>query len=256
MTKKEYVSVKETDPNRQILDNDISHIKVFNTEPKIRRLVLRKQQTVRNRAYALQESFYPTKDVSYNAVKIRMATLLGIVDRTSILAYLGRPAHRTKQIMDQTVKYPQATVQKTHRFYRKLSAKKGYIEIFGLGYVYLLNDEWRVHWNHTEQLTLCTHGYNDENPPTPPTEIDERVEVFNAVKKSSKEDFSLSYNILQGKECEKTVLEVVSPCKQQHIVRDREERECFIRERNCESESNQSFSIKHHNIGVKLFAEK
>ena len=144
--------------------------KVFTNEPKIRRLTLHKQQAVRNRVYALQESFYPTKDVRYEAVKQRMAVLLGILDRMSVLAYLGRPESEQKSVMDQTVRYLKsgATVPKRHYFKRKLGAKKGYIEVFAVGYVYSKNGEWFIHWNHTEQLTL--------NPPNPPTELGERLE--------------------------------------------------------------------------------
>jgi len=117
---------------------------------KVKTLTWHKLGTVRKRACALQESFYPTEEVSYAAVKTRMATLLGIVDRISILSYLGRPAHRTRSMMEQTVKYPNATVQKKHTFYKKLSAKRGYIDLFGLGYIYIKeNGVWFIHWNHS-----------------------------------------------------------------------------------------------------------
>jgi len=119
------------------------------TVKKLKTLTWHKLGTVRKRACALQESFYPTEEVSYAAVKTRMATLLGIVDRVSILSYLGRPAHRAKTVMDQTVKYPKATVQKQHIFYKRLAAKRGYIDLFGLGYIYLKKNEvWFIHWNH------------------------------------------------------------------------------------------------------------
>lgn len=103
----------------------------------------------------MQESFYPTTDVHYNAAKQRMATLLGIVDDQSVLAYLGRPETVAKNRVSQTVRYHSgAVVNKNHTFIRRLPAKKGYIEIFGLGHVYFKNDEWRIHWNHSEQSTL------------------------------------------------------------------------------------------------------
>jgi len=85
-----------------------------------------------------------------------MASLLGIVDRKSVLAYLGRPKCTSQGVMDQTVRYLKSgvTVPKRHYFTRKLAAKKGYIEVFGLGYVYQQDGEWFIRWNHTNQLTL------------------------------------------------------------------------------------------------------
>lgn len=130
--------------------------KTFTTKPKLKRLLLHKQQTVKNRACALQESFYPTVEVPYAAVKIRMVTLLGIVDRTSVLAYLGRPESVQDSFMDQTVTYHKTgtVVPKRHKFRRRLKAKRGYIDLFGLGYVHSDKNGWWIHWNHTEQLTL------------------------------------------------------------------------------------------------------
>lgn len=196
--------------------------KPFTTKPKIRRLTWHKQQTVRNRVYALQESFYPTKDVSYNAVKVRMASLLGIVDRSSVLAYLGRPKYEKHQEIDQTVHYIAASsrVRKRHRFTHKLPAKKGYIELFGLGYVYSVKSVWFIHWSHVEQLTLSQSEGSKQG--------------------SSIVDFSLSCGTREVGE--KAHLEThVS-----HVV-ERQRRESVSKgERNCESESNQGFSIQQH----------
>jgi len=225
--------------------------KAFTTEPKLRRLVLHRQQTVRNRVYALFESFYPTKDVSYAAVKQRMATLLGIVDRASHLAYLGRPAYRAKSVMDQTVKYPKATVQKTHTFYRRLAARKGYIETFNVGYVYLKGSfgigEWRIHWNHTEQLTLHPRKQSSPQSPLKLSSLDEGLEQNITSQKVSIDDFSLSINKSKGNtdstrkdECE-------------HGSRESEKRERYsIGERNCETESIHGFHGKGHSEKVKV----
>lgn len=130
--------------------------KTFTTKSKLKRLVLHKQRTVRNRVCALQESFYPTVEVPYAAVKMRMVSLLGIVDRISVLAYLGRPETVLESFMEQTVTYRKTgtVVPKSHKFKRKLKAKRGYIDLFGLGYVYSDENGWWIHWNHMEQLTL------------------------------------------------------------------------------------------------------
>jgi len=130
--------------------------KPFTTEPKTRRIIWHRQTTVKTRATALQESFYPTTDVLYCAVQQRMASLLGIVDRASVLAYLGRPRHEVITPMDQTVQYlgSGTVVKKRHNIRRRLAARKGYVESFGLGYLYVRKGEWFVHWNHTEQMRL------------------------------------------------------------------------------------------------------
>jgi len=150
--------IKQEDPaskGETLQKADIGYSRAFTTEPKIRRVVWHKQLTVRTRATVLQESFYPTADVPYNAVKQRMAALLGIVDDQSVLAYLGRPETVSRNNVGQIVRYESgATVNKRHTFIHLLNAKKGYIETFGLGYVYVKNDEWWIHWNHSEQSVL------------------------------------------------------------------------------------------------------
>jgi hypothetical protein len=130
----------------------------FTTESKIRRLTWHKQTTVKARAAALQESFYPTKDILYSAAEKRINNLLGLFDRASILNYLGRPQTNIENEVDQLVSYGSgAKVSKKHRFMRKLPAKQGYIEKLGLGYVYVVNGDWWVHWNHSEQTTLISN---------------------------------------------------------------------------------------------------
>ncbi|MDI6905019.1 MAG: hypothetical protein QMD13_05980 [Candidatus Bathyarchaeia archaeon] len=85
-----------------------------------------------------------------------MATLLGLVDDQTVLAYLGRPEYIKEQKIDQTVRYIKSgtVVNKRHYFRHRLKAKKGYIERFEAGYVYVKDGEWLVHWNHEVQLTL------------------------------------------------------------------------------------------------------
>jgi hypothetical protein len=159
--------------------------KTFTTEPKLRKITWHKLRTVRTRACALQESFYPTTDIPYNAAKTRLITLLGICDRMSILAYLGRPEHRTEQVMDHTKKYNNSgkTIPITHYFRRKLPAKKGYIELFNLGYVYEKDGEWWIHWNHDIPVV---------------NEVFRRSQTESEEGGVSKVDFSLSYNTSKG----------------------------------------------------------
>lgn len=131
----------------------------------------------------------------------------------SVLAYLGRPAHRTEPHEVDHVKTWRKSGSKTritHSFKVKLKAKKGYIETLGLGYVYIRKPtlglgEWFVHWNHTEQLTLAEHrrSGNVESSPQPPlkmSSLDEglEVKVTDGISKSSKDDFSLPIQNSKG----------------------------------------------------------
>lgn len=202
----------------------------FTTEPKLRRLTWHKQQSVKNRACALQESFYPTTQVSYAAVKKRMASLLGIVDRASVLAYLGRPAYQKRQRLDQEVIYRRSgtIVNKTHTFIHRLPEKKGYIELFGLGYCYSVKDEWFIHWNHTTQETLPTQLHNESS-----------------IQKGSIENISLT------KIQSQTQVEVkdYEDAKENVALLERKKyNNVSQRERNCESESNleHTTSITEH----------
>jgi len=162
-----------------------------------------------------------------------MMTLLGIVDRKSILAYLGRPAYRSRQVVDHTKKWDKTgnSTPITHTFYKKLQAKKGYLELFGLGYVYTENNEWFIHWNHEMQLSL-SESMNRE--------------VTNGIGKSSKQNISppilaTQHNTRNDAECE----------RDGDIEREKRER-VVKRERNCESESNQPIHGKDHAEKVKL----
>jgi len=205
------------------IDRSISGHKSFTTKPKLRRLVLHKQQTVRNRVCALQESFYSTSDVRYEAVRERMRSLLGLYDDQTVLAYLGRPSYQKDQTIEQTVIYKGsgARVEKRHFFRHKLPAKKGYVESLGLGYVFIKNGEWWIHWNHKKQLTL-SDLHEKVNPLIPRSENEGKGQF-----ETSKENFSLT----KMDEWDNTQ---ASPSEQNNefVVRDREEREYSKGERN------------------------
>jgi len=173
-------------PRQEALQRiDKGYSRAFTTEPKIRRVFWHKQQTVKTRATVLQESFYPATDVHYNAVRQRMASLLGIVDDQSILAYLGRPETVTRNQVSQMVRYRSgAVVNKDHTFILKLRAKQGYIELFDLGHAYVKNNEWWIHWNHTEQTTLPISNQSEQPSFSGQGEVSDCAKVF-------KEDISL-----------------------------------------------------------------
>lgn len=158
--------------NHKTVSIETKQPKSYTTEPKLKRLSWHKQDTVKTRATALQESFYPTIEIQYSAAVNRMASLLGIVDRSSVLAYLGRPASKKRNEIDQEVTYVRSCtrVQKRHTFIQKLPIKKGYIETFNLGYIYVENEVWFIHWNHVEQKTFpfshqgeCSSSHSVEN---------------------------------------------------------------------------------------------
>lgn len=192
---------------------------------------------MKTRVAALQESFYPTVDVLYSAVVNRMANLLGIVDRLSVLAYLGRPAHETETPMDQTVQYlgSGVVVRKRHKIRKRLAARKGYIEFFNLGYVYVAKNEWFIHWNHTTQETL-TLQQDDEA----------------SHQKRSIDYFSLS-PIGDGNTTPKDVCEVAT-----HIETVEKREEYSLCERNLvhlNNESNANFSTALKNSLLRTSRE-
>jgi len=221
--------------------------KTFSTSPKLRRLILHKQQAVRNRAYALQESFYPHTEVTYAAVKKRMALLLGICDKKSVIAYLGRPRYETVQEISHTKKYQNSgkTIPLTHTLRRTLLGKLGYIDIFDLGSVYSVKGEWFIHWNHKKQLTLP-----ESSPQAPPSTSsqDEGLQ-----QKRSKVNLSLSLK--------------ASKARTNNTRKENHEHHVGIEyvdssssliggERNYDSESNQRFDGKDHKATVKVISEK
>jgi len=130
-----------------------------------------------------------------------MKTWFDLCDRATILAYLGRPQVKKSHRIDQEVVYLRTgtRVPKTHTFRRRLSAKKGYLELFGLGILFI-NDEgkWYFKLHHTRQETLDQNYGNvtikDEIPPSPsPLPENERV----IEQKGSIDNFSLPLYTIQ-----------------------------------------------------------
>lgn len=204
--------------------------KSFTTAPKNpKKITFHRNTAIRNRVYALQESFDPIKIIKYDAVKMRMVTLLGISDRTSVLAYLGRPAHETLQIMTQTKQYDGAITPITHYMRKKLKAKKGYIDVYGLGRVFKKKvkrnhappanpeDLWFIQWNHKSLV-------HSESSPQLPLKRDADEGLGVGVGRSKD---ILSLTIGSQQDIEKSTHEV----KREHIDRERRERD-VVGERN------------------------
>jgi len=215
----------------------------FTTAPKTRRITWHKQQTVKTRCCALQESFYPDTDVPYAVVRRRMITLLGICDRASIVAYLGRPQYKTEQKISHTKKYKSSakTIPIDHTLRRTISGKLGYIDTFDLGSVYSVKGHWFIYWNHTKQLTLPDSS--PQNPPSPSSHSE------GSHSERSKDDFSLSHKPRKGKannaENDTESVDVGIEYVDSSSSLNR-------RERNCESESKLGCSIQQHSSQVKV----
>lgn len=118
------------------------------------------------------ESFFPDNDIPYEAVRTRMARLGIGVDKATVIAYLGRPKYDTVERMDQRVQYPRSgtTIPKIHTFKKTLPEKKGYIQLFDLGYCDTSKNGWFIHWNYEIQTSFnssqsewCSQNGSNDN---------------------------------------------------------------------------------------------
>lgn len=92
-------------------------------------------------------------------------------DKKTRLAYLGRPATRQVEHIDQTVRYQKTgTITfKDHTFTHRLSAKKGYLELFGLATLFVdKNGKAWFRLHHKKQTAVIP-------PKSPLPSIDEGV---------------------------------------------------------------------------------
>jgi len=133
--------------------------------------------------------------------------------------------------MTQTVTYQKSgtVVPKRHSFRRKIAAKRGYIDIFELGYVYA-EDGWWIHWNHkglvNEVVFLRGSQTRDECVGVSPGDVvDEKVTMRN---------ISL------------TNMDLDDPSKVHGSIEDREERE--ILSMRDKSTSKQISQIPHGSV--------
>jgi hypothetical protein len=156
-------SFRHTKPSERILRKTIEVIerpivsqKTFTTRPLIRRKKTG-HKLVRRIAQELVDSWYPETVVSYDAMDRRLITKFERCDKKTRLNYLGRPATRQVEHIDQEVRYRKTgtVTYKDHTFTHRLPKKKGYIEIFGLAT--LFTDKKRKAWfrlHHTIQETF------------------------------------------------------------------------------------------------------
>lgn len=145
-------------PRERVLRKTVEIIeRSFTTKPSIRRKKTG-HSLVRRIAQELVESWYPETIVAYEAMDRRLLTQFERCDKKTRLAYLGRPATRQVERIEQQVRYRKTgtITHKDHTFTHRLPAKKGYLEIFGLTTLFTDRDgkAWfRLH--HTIQETLA-----------------------------------------------------------------------------------------------------
>lgn len=118
---------------------------------------------------------------------------LNIMDRTSLSAYFGTQATRSIRKMQRIARYATGTTSfKGIEISQDIPSKKGYFEILGMATFELRGKTWFMILNREPLVPEIVSQHKEDH----------------ACEESIK-DFSLS-PFLQGKECEKTDLEVVS----------------------------------------------
>jgi len=151
---------------------DKTFSKVFTTAPKTKRRKNRRN-IIRERCEDLIMLQFPAREVSYQKLKMDMITKLGLCDRTTIIAYLGRPQTKVMHRVDQEVRYARSgtRVFKIHMFSETVKAKKGFLEIFGLATMIQKNNRtyFKIHYENSNRK----YHYTEEliSPPLPPSQM-------------------------------------------------------------------------------------
>jgi hypothetical protein len=167
--------------------------RTFTTEPK--RRIRRGNSPVRNRCIEfieiLKELGY-TNTIPLEHAKELFQAQMGIMDRTSLKAYFGSQASRNIRKIQRTARYATGTMSfRTIELAQDVPHRTGYFEILRLATFEKKGKTWFM--NLANEPLIAELGFHTY----------EGSEQSNA-------DFSLP-PLLQGKEREKTVLEVVSP---------------------------------------------
>jgi len=215
--------------------------------PKIKRKPY-KNRSVKETCEKLVNSYYPEKEVSYEAMRLKLICSFGRCSRQTILSYLGRLETRQKETVDHMVQYNKSgtITNKSHTFIHKLPEKKGYLELFGLATLCKDNKKgqgyFRLH--HPRQTAL-----NEElSPPqTPPHESYALKESSDEVSEEFKEALAYAKRQVSEKSTIKNFLSVNSDSvcvkkkpvlqantKRSDVVIDGEEREYIKREKKFE----------------------
>lgn len=139
---------------------------------------------------ALREQGF-TNEVPLETAKQLFQITMGIMDRASLKAYFGSQLGKSVRKIQRVARYSSGTIsQKTIELTQVTPQKRGYLELLGLATFELRGKVW----------FMILKG-----EPLVPQLFPQHYEGHEC----SIENLSLSP--IQGKECEKTVLEVVSP---------------------------------------------
>ena len=133
----------------------------FTTEPKKWIKKRHKLGTVRERCEDLIELQFPAREVAYSKLRMDLITKLGLCDRSTVLAYLGRPKQtrvfKTKQMV--TYLRSGSRVLKDHVFTSDVTKKKGYIEIFGLATMFNHEETGRAFFRINYEMSNRAYHY-------------------------------------------------------------------------------------------------
>jgi len=169
--------------------------KTFTTERKHRKTSINiswKGSIIKEKCRQLSEivlDLYPDRRISNDDLAYLVKRYVG-ADRETLRAYLGYRGFIKRS-------------KRSGEGYVVGNSRKGYLEIFDFMHR-VSHNEWVIHAQMKLSNADLEHHINE-----------------GLKEKDSKEKISISQSILQGKECEKTVLEVVSPIEAKEIV-DRE----------------------------------
>ena len=249
----EYMDRQETNSREiassQLAYGEIDYKKCLKTEeerlyqkvfsPNIKRKPY-KRGVIKRVCEGLVKSFFPATKISYAAMERRLLTQFNRGDPKTVLLYLGRPAYRQVQKMNQTIVQNSGSKAKEHTFTRDMKAKVGYVQKYGFATLYDNRSKGETYFvlHHTEQTKI-------DSPLTlPPTETlkesaSEWSEALEYAKQHSSNfgtiKKSLPCNSERRQVCKKPVLQANT------TVTDGEERETYTGERKIEvSESNLS----------------
>lgn len=212
--------------------NDLGQLQnlTFTTEPKTRRHLTRGAFISGNRAAEFMQHLWEVglkKLCRYEVLEFEFIQFFGTNDKRTIERYIGRPEQTIRSKGSSTVRINRTSGKVALFDYsnnRKICRKQGLLE--NLGYITLKQEErsieqgtyrltqktglWIAVLHHermsyyTEQTTLETANLVPEVKEESDSSIDEMC-VSGLLEEKDNQGF------LQGKECEKTVLEVVSP---------------------------------------------
>ncbi len=164
---------------------------------------------IRNRCLqfiaVLKQNGY-ANEIPLETAKELFITTMGIMDRASLKAYFGSQAGRTIRKIQKVTRYSTGTMSyKTIELAQQIPQKRGYFELLGLAKLELRGSIWFMVLLNEPLVPELFPQHYERNKCSK-----EVLSHHNEGEKLPIENFSLS-PILQGKECEKTVLKVASP---------------------------------------------